>query len=418
MGQHASKPSNETTSTDTEVQVKTDTLSTLRSGLHLQALKRTSYIQTKEQSPTTQNPDAKPQHQQQQQQLLPSILHTPPQPSPLSNLRQRLFHLPYPPQLVLPLQRQRRHHRDLAYPRFDRTTAPRQRAQTRNRDEWLRAFQNEFDLVVVVDDSTSMLGEGGRRWREVQNALAGMVMSATGAGGGDGDGVDVYLVNHWSGNHPGDTGEGLGGYTHLTTASQVHAIFNKIRPCGRTPFGTRLGHLLLPYLDHVENASSSGLTGDSDAGAADANNPGRSQNTNATTVCRRGRLKPLYVVGITDGAFTDDAEEILLQTARRLQGCRRAVPWQISVQFVRVGDDEGARRCLEALEGALRRRARLEGITREVLVGSSGSSGSSGNRMGLGIGTRLTADGMVQRMMDGVQSVLVSSAGVQLKGKP
>lgn len=415
MGQLASKASNETT-VSTEVQPKTGTRPTLRSGLeaHLQALKRTSYIQTKDHGLSTLGRDTSPEttpytsrgtdtnpteteKEKEKETKLPPILHIPPKPSPLWNLRQRL-HLQYPPL-------QQRHQRDLAYPRFDRTTAPRQRDEIKKREQWLRAFLHEFDLVFVVDDSTSMLGE---RWREVQNAVAGMAMLCGVLGL---DGVDVFFVNHWAGSRDragedngeennDDDGE-LGGYTNLTNASQVHAIFNQIRPCGRTPFGARLGHLFLPYLHHVENVSMSmsmvrsvaddGLASHFPPPPPPAEKNRGSQNTNATV----GRVKPLYIVGITDGAFTDDTEEILLQTARRLQGCQ-AVPWQISVQFFRVGEDEGARRFLEALEGALRRRGRAQGITRDVLV--------VGGKMGMG--KRMTAYGMVQRMMGGVQSVV------------
>lgn len=426
MGQHASKPSPGGNTTKTEWHPKSDTFP-------YQALKRISYVQTKT-TPTTitTTTTTTTEAKEKDEDKVPSILYTPPKPSQLLNLRQRLFHNLEESQR----QRQRqRHERSLAYPRFERTTAPHQRDQARKQEEWLRAFLHEFDLVFVVDDSTSMLG--GQRWREVQNALAGVVMQC---GTVTGEGVDMVFVNHWPGSRGGrgqdqtqkrtengDQGQnwddGIGAYTNLTNASQVHAIFNRIRPCGRTPFGARLAHLLLPYLDHVERAALSTNTSTHTQSTCTpdkpaSNGPPQNTNQNATATARPGRVpvKPLYVVGITDGAFTDDAEEILLQAARRLQGSSgypaypggpgipgrstRAAPWQIQVQFFRVGDDEGARRFLEALEGALRQRGREQGTTRDVLL--VGNNTTSSNRLG----NRLTAAGMLQRMMAGVQTAV------------
>lgn len=263
--------------------------------------------------------------------------------------------------------------RELPYPTFKRTKTGEGKEKEEARNRCLHAFFQEFDLVFVVDDSASMRGD---RWREVENALAGITSLCAAH---NPEGVDVYFVNHWakqgtgSGSGAEDEDEGdLGGYTNLTTAPQIHSLFNALHPRGRTPFGARLSHLLLPYLRLVENMTIA---------KADA----------ITTVCGGDNpvrwVKPLYIIGITDGAFTDDAEETLLQAARRLQGCR-AAPGQVKVRFFHVGEDEGARRFLEALEGAVRRREGQEGITRDVLAGDGDFT----------TGKRLTADGMVRRM--------------------
>ena len=272
--------------------------------------------------------------------------------------------------------------RELPYPTFKRTKTGEEKEREEARNLYLHTFFQEFDPVFIVDDSASMLGD---RWREVENALAGITPLCAAH---NPEGVDIYFVNHWakqqgtgsgsgSGSGAEDEDEGdLGGYTNLTTAPQTHSVFNTLHPSGRTPFGARLSHLLLPYLRLVENMTFAKADADADAitTADGGNNPVR-------------WVKPLYIVGITDGAFTDDAEEILLQAARRLEGCR-AAPGQVKVRFFHVGEDEGARSFLEALEGAVRRREGQEGITRDVLAGDGDFT----------TGKRLTADGMVRRM--------------------
>ena len=47
--------------------------------------------------------------------------------------------------------------------------------------------------------------------------------------------------------------------------------------------------------------------------------------------------------------FTDDAEKMLLEIARRLEGCRAPVG-QVRVQFFQLGNDGRAREFLQVLE--------------------------------------------------------------------
>lgn len=363
MGQHASRIRDSQNANAMQKETYSQAQSTETS--QSQPLKRTSYIQTSRVY----------KHQQED---------CPSQPRWSLSLRNPPFF-----SILRRTVQRGQERRGLAYPTF-RRTKPGQKepgAGSRRSDRWLHAFFQEFNLVFIVDDSTSMLGD---RWKEVERALAGFTPMCAAQ---DPEGVDVYFVNHWAEQMTGSGSESeegyvgdedddedereegnLGGYTNLTTASQIRVIFNALHPSGRTPFGARLSHLLLPYVRLVENMAIA---------RADAVATGRSSDNNPVRPVR-----PLYIIGITDGAFTDDVEEILLQAARRLEGCR-AAPRQANVQFFHVGEDEGAQRFLEALEGAVRRRRRQEGIERDVLVGDGVFS----------TGKRLTADGMVRGMM-------------------
>jgi hypothetical protein len=193
------------------------------------------------------------------------------------------------------------------------------------------AFLREFDTIFVVDDSSSMLG---RRWKEAEEAIAAIAPICTMF---DRDGIDIYFLNHRS--EPAADDDTLGGYTDVTTAADVEQIFNSVRPRGTTPFGRRLKQILAPYLVQVEKMA-----------ARDGWLPDRSLF-----------VKPLNIIAITDGAFTDDAESVVLDAARRLDGCR-ADPWQVGVQFFQIGTDEVAACYLRELDDDLARRARENGL--------------------------------------------------------
>lgn len=204
------------------------------------------------------------------------------------------------------------------------------------------------------------------RWQNVTDVLAAIAPMCANHSP-DNAGIDVYFLNHRSVSETDELGfsfserSNTGGYTDLRTAVQVREVFETIEPRGLTPFGTRLGQLLQPYLRRVENMMIARYN---------HRNSSRSHGHEAEVEAEaRFYVKPLYVVAITDGAFTDDAVKELARAGRRLDGCR-AVPWQLYVQFLQVGKDEGARMFLEALEGELRREREREGMGmgREMVV--------------------------------------------------
>ena len=99
------------------------------------------------------------------------------------------------------------------------------------------SFLASFDTILLIDDSGSM---AGRSWREVSQALSTIAPIVTQH---DSDGIDIHFLNHKS-NDPGAPLEGIaaGGYRGITRAATITEIFNRVRPNGNTPTGTRVQH--------------------------------------------------------------------------------------------------------------------------------------------------------------------------------
>ncbi|KAL1963580.1 hypothetical protein VTN77DRAFT_8025 [Rasamsonia byssochlamydoides] len=204
----------------------------------------------------------------------------------------------------------------------------------RNSGDSAYAFLREFDTIFVVDDSSSMRGQ---RWKEAEEAIAAITPICTQH---DPDGIDIYFLNHR------DTGIDAvsGAYTNITTAEAVQEIFKSVSPAGATPFGNRLYQILNPYLRRVE------------AMAAATDEDGNLLNPALF-------VRPLNIIAITDGAFTDDAESVIVRVARRLDSDKcKALPWQVGIQFFQVGDDLEARKHLEELDDELSDKVRNEHI--------------------------------------------------------
>ncbi|KAF9887044.1 hypothetical protein FE257_010538 [Aspergillus nanangensis] len=188
------------------------------------------------------------------------------------------------------------------------------------------AFLREFDTIFVVDDSSSMLGY---RWKEAEEAIAAIAPICTDF---DHDGIDIYFLNH---RNPA-TRYTTGAYMNVTTADAVRSIFRRVSPRGPTPFGRRLHEIMNPYMRRLERMM---------VAADDYGNVPLGESS---------VVKPLNIIAITDGEFTDDAQSIIVDVAKRLDApsCR-AVPWQVGIQFFQVGDDEAARAYLQALDDDL-----------------------------------------------------------------
>lgn len=196
------------------------------------------------------------------------------------------------------------------------------------------AFLGEFDTIFLVDDSSSMLGQ---RWREAEEAIAAIAPICTMY---DRDGIDIYFLNHRR-QSAADT---AGGYANVTTAAGVQEIFSSIQPRGATPFGKRLLEILRPYLRRVEQMAAA-------------------TDFNGVLADPSLFVKPLNIIAITDGAFTDDAESVIVSTAKTLDSPRcRAVPWQVGIQFFQIGTDEVAAQYLQELDDELGKRARDEDL--------------------------------------------------------
>lgn len=180
------------------------------------------------------------------------------------------------------------------------------------------SFLTQFDTVFLIDDSGSM---AGRSWRETSAALSAITPICTAH---DADGIDIYFLNH-NNTLPGSKS---GAYSNITTTAGVQDIFKSVRPLGGTPTGTRLNHILKPYLSSVEESIERRAHG------------------------HDAPVKPLNIIVITDGVPSDDVESVIVQAAKRLDALN-AEPWQVGIQFFQVGREPEAAEDLRDLDDAL-----------------------------------------------------------------
>ncbi|KAG9086575.1 hypothetical protein FRC07_013052 [Ceratobasidium sp. 392] len=170
----------------------------------------------------------------------------------------------------------------------------------------------EYDTVFLIDDSGSMAGS---LWREAGRALEAVARVAAQY---DDDGIDIHFLNCRE------------SVLSVTSEQQVRDLFTRIQPRGQTPTGARLDSLLRPYLAMIEQAY---------------------QDTASTDPEVTG-IKPVNFIVITDGAPTDEPEDVIVAAARRLD--RGDFPLsQLGVQFVQIGNDPEAKAALEELDDDL-----------------------------------------------------------------
>ncbi|EXM14040.1 von Willebrand factor A-like domain superfamily [Fusarium oxysporum f. sp. vasinfectum] len=196
-------------------------------------------------------------------------------------------------------------------PQRGATTVSDTSRNSTNEDKY--SFLSVFDTVFVIDDSESMKGPS---WREAGDALAKIAPICTSR---DPDGIDIYFLNHRS-IHKGTGIQAEGGYYQIREAKQVKDIFESIQPSGSTPTGSRLQHILKPYITRISC---------------------HARYLNST--------KPINIIVITDGCPTDDPEAIIEHHAKKLDQIE-ALPHQVGIQFFQVGNEPGAGTALRKLD--------------------------------------------------------------------
>ncbi|GAA5897140.1 hypothetical protein JCM8208_003739 [Rhodotorula glutinis] len=166
----------------------------------------------------------------------------------------------------------------------------------------------KYDLVLVVDDSPSMVDH----WKDVGEALMGVVESCTKY---DKDGIDVVFLNN---DHARLEG--------VVDPSVVERTFREVEPVGSTPTGMVLDEVLRAYVERVEDAKAT-----------------------------RARVKPMLVLVLTDGRADDPdlVKDIIVEMAQRLDEVR-APPYQLGLQFIQIGADPDARKFLQELDDDLK----------------------------------------------------------------
>lgn len=183
----------------------------------------------------------------------------------------------------------------------------------------------------------------------------------------DEDGTDIYFMNHKS-SDPGAPSEGIapGGYRGIKRAATVTEIFERVRPQGGTPTGTRVHNILRPYLIKLEKDMGEGK-----------------------------EVKPLNLIVLTDGVPSDDVESVLINAAKKLDKLD-APPFQVGVQFFQVGNEEGAKEALEELDDELSNL--VEGGIRDIVDTVTWTGGVSGSEGGIG----LTGEGVLKVVLGSV----------------
>lgn len=201
------------------------------------------------------------------------------------------------------------------------------------------AFLGDFDTIFIVDDSSSMKGS---RWREAEEAIAAIAPICTRY---DRDGIDIYFLNH----RPHGRNQPRDYYSRVKTAAEVRTIFDQASPSGGTRVGKRLFDILDPYVWRVTRMSKAARNAD-----GSLQDPGL-------------YVKPVNIIVITDGEFTDNAESVIKMVARDLdQPGLRALPWQVGIQFFQIGNDANVRRYLQLLDDELGRDERMRDIVDTV----------------------------------------------------
>lgn len=167
----------------------------------------------------------------------------------------------------------------------------------------------KFDTVIVLDDSSSMLGPS---WTEATEALSTL---ADMAGRYDDDGIDIYFLNS----------PRFG--THIKTDEQVRALLSSVSPKGVTPIGGRLDDLLGDYLHLLESKTYEELK----------------------------LIKHRNYIVITDGQATDDPATVIAAMAKRLDN-GHFPQTQVGIQFIQIGNSSKAARYLRELDDDLRNK--------------------------------------------------------------
>lgn len=173
----------------------------------------------------------------------------------------------------------------------------------RPRPGYLDEYLDNYKIIFVIDDSGSM---SGGRWKQVRAALAEIGVEAMQY---DADGVEMCFLN--SPVHR----------EFLKTQAEVFGVYDQVRPEGFTPTGARLDRILGRIIEKLDDAVDTPAY---------------------------GRIKPIDIIVLTDGVPTDDPAAVIQAAAWKLdEGLHH--PNAVGIQFVQIGNEEGADQKLMAL---------------------------------------------------------------------
>ncbi|OBA21257.1 hypothetical protein METBIDRAFT_31817 [Metschnikowia bicuspidata var. bicuspidata NRRL YB-4993] len=163
-----------------------------------------------------------------------------------------------------------------------------------------------YDIVYLVDDSSLMAWRekisGIVPWPSARDAL---VSFSNLCAEWDDDGQDIYFINR---------PQGLKG----CTPDEIAHAFDSAPPSGLTNMGRKLQQIAYEYFKDFDPIQT----------------------------------KPVNIIAITDGEFTDDVETVVRWIVKNLEK-KNALANSFGIQFVQIGADIKAKKHLEYLDDNL-----------------------------------------------------------------
>ncbi|KAI0888121.1 uncharacterized protein GGS22DRAFT_93428 [Annulohypoxylon maeteangense] len=206
-------------------------------------------------------------------------------------------------------------------------------------------FLSYFDTVFLIDDSAAMV----EHWDAV-GKLLGQISGVCAEH--DRNGIDMYFVNHRPRGYYLYATIGRkkerGGYFNIgktagdacDNCDNVAGIFRAVRPHGGCRLDHRLSAILDPYMEEYIRRVKDGVQ--------------QAEN-----------LRPLNLIVITAGVTDDNPYDTLIETARKLD-FYHAPPYQVGIQFFRVGDDDDGRRAMDFADHGLAQTLNLRDMVDTV----------------------------------------------------
>ncbi|KAK0451592.1 hypothetical protein EV421DRAFT_1045794 [Armillaria borealis] len=181
-------------------------------------------------------------------------------------------------------------------------------------------YLDQFDTILIVDDSRSMVGS---RWEIARKALGELTVVAAKY---DDDGIEIHFLNNPA------VRQGL------TTKEGVDELFQNVTPTPGTPIGRKLESLLTAYINKLEELQRAGE-----------------------------KLKKVNYILLTDGEPSEhrDSElypdKVIVRAAKRLDKLH-APQVQIGIQFVQIGHSVSATKFLQSLDDDLMKEHNIRDI--------------------------------------------------------
>lgn len=171
-------------------------------------------------------------------------------------------------------------------------------------------YMTNYHIIFVIDDSSSMRGQ---RWTEVRLALTELSKEAMQY---DADGMEICFLNSQKRKDC------------IANPADMLDIFDAVQPRGWTYTGAKLKILLNRCIKRFDDAAGKPEYAD---------------------------IKPVDIIVLTDGAPTDDPAVVIADAIRRLDGAKHHLN-AIGIQFVQIGDEDGAAAALQLLKDCPLRR--------------------------------------------------------------